>query len=150
MVKIDVFAHVLLPKYYNKMLEINSNIPNIYAFTNIDSLKDMNLRRNLWNGETKQIISYANINAEDFCTPELSAKLCREANQELENCVIENNDMFPYGIGMIPLNNVNESLKILEEIKKSNKLIGVQLFTRHLGKSIADEEFRQVLKNAKN
>ena len=40
MKKIDVFAHVLLPKYYNKMLEINSDIPNI-AFTNIDSLKEM-------------------------------------------------------------------------------------------------------------
>lgn len=146
MEKIDVFAHVLLPKYYNKMLEINSDIPNIYAFTNIDSLKDMLLRRKLWNGKTKQIISYANINAEDFCTPELSAKLCREANQELENSVKDNYDMFPYGIGMIPLNNVNESLRILEEIKKSKELVGVQLFTRHLGKSIADEEFRPILK----
>ena len=76
MEKIDVFAHVLLPKYYNKMLEINSDIPNIYAFTNIDSLKDMVLRRSLWNGETKQIVSFANINAEDFCDPELSAKFC--------------------------------------------------------------------------
>ena len=146
MEKIDVFAHVMLPKYYNKMLEINSDIPNIYAFTNIDSLKDMELRRNLWNGKTKQIISYANINAEDFCDLELSARLCREANQELEKCIIDNNDMFPYGIGMIPMNNTHESLKILEEIKKSDKLVGVQLFTRHLGKSIADEKFRTVLK----
>ena len=40
------------------MLEINSEIPNIYAFTNIDYLKDMNLRRNFWNEKTKQIISY--------------------------------------------------------------------------------------------
>ena len=80
MEKIDVFAHVLLPKYYNKMLEINSDIPNIYGFTNIDSLKDMNLRRKLWNGETKQVISYANINAEDFCDLESSARLCREAS----------------------------------------------------------------------
>ena len=45
MKKIDVFAHILLPKYYKKMLEINSVIPNIYAFTNIDSLKDMELNR---------------------------------------------------------------------------------------------------------
>ena len=146
MEKIDVFAHVLLPGYYNKMLKINSDIPNIYAFTNIESLKDINVRRNLWNKKTKQIISYANINSEDFCDPELSAKLCREANEELEKCVEENNDMFPFGIGMIPLNNIKESLKILEEIKDSNKLIGIQLFTRHLGKSIADEEYRTIFK----
>ena len=67
MEKLDVFAHVLLPKYYNKMLSIDSTIPKTYVFTNIESLKDMNIRRNLWNGKTKQIISYANINAEDYC-----------------------------------------------------------------------------------
>lgn len=149
MENLDVFAHVLLPKYYNKMLEINSNtpnIPNIYAFTNIDSLKDMKVRRKLWNKTTKQIISYANINAEDFCDPDLSAKLCKEANKELEECVTQNNDMFKFGVGMIPMNNIIESLKILEEIKRSDKLVGVQLFTRHLGKSIADDTFRSVLK----
>ena len=146
MEKIDVFAHVLLPNYYNKMLKINSNISNLYAFTNIESLKDMDLRRSLWNKTTRQIVSYANINAEDFCEPKLSAKLCREANQELEECISKNSDMFPYGIGMIPLNNIDESINILEDIKNSQKLIGVQLFTRHLGKSIASEEYRLVLK----
>lgn len=62
----------------------------------------MKVRRNLWNKETKQIISYANINAEDYCDSITSAKLCREANQELRNCIKENNDMFLYGIGMVP------------------------------------------------
>lgn len=146
MEKIDVFAHVLLPKYYHKMLDIDSSIPKTYSFTNIDSLKDMNIRRKLWNKETKQIISYANINAEDYCNPELAAKLCREANQELIECIKENNDMFSYGIGMIPFNNIEESLKILEETKASSELIGIQVFTRHLEKSIADKEFLPILK----
>ena len=146
MEKIDVFAHVLLPKYYNKMLSIDSTISKSYAFTNIESLKDMNVRRNLWNGETKQIISYANINAEDYCDSKVSAELCRDANQELIECIKENNDMFPYGIGMVPFNNIEESLKILNEIKSSKELIGIQVFTKHLGKSIADLEFRPILK----
>ena len=38
--KIDVFAHVLLPKYYHKMVSINADIPNTYTFTNIESLKE--------------------------------------------------------------------------------------------------------------
>lgn len=144
--KIDLFAHVLLPKYYNKMLSIDPNIPNEYSFTNIESLKDMTIRKKLWNKETKQIISYANINAEDYCTPQSSAKYVREANEELIKCIKENKDMFPYGIGMVPFNNIEESLKILEEIKSSKELIGIQVFTRHLGKSIADIEFRPILK----
>ena len=146
MEKIDVFAHVLLPNYYHKMLDINSDIPTTYAFTNIESLKDMNVRRNLWNGETKQVVSYANINAEDYCDSEISANLCKEANEELINCIRDNSDMFPYGIGMIPFNNISESLKILEEISSSEELIGIQVFTRHLGKSIADDEFKPIFK----
>ena len=146
--KIDVFAHVLLPNYYNKILKIDPTIKETYAFTNIESLKDMKVRRNLWNKKTKQIISYANINAEDYCNKDLSAKLAREANKELIECIKENTDMFPYGIGMIPFNNIEESLKILEEIKSSKELIGIQVFTRHLGKSIADKEFRPILKKS--
>ncbi len=146
MEKIDVFAHVLLPNYYGKMLNIDSTISSTYAFTNIESLKDLSVRRKLWNGTTKQIVSYANINAEDYCNPEESARLCREANKELINCVRENNDMFPYGIGMLPFNNVEESLHILDEIASSKELVGVQVFTRHLGKSIADKEYLPILK----
>lgn len=144
--RIDVFAHVLLPNYYSKMLSIDSNIKNKYDFVNIDALKNIDVRRNLWNKKTKQIISYANINAEDYCDSILSSRLCRDANLELIECIKENKDMFPYGIGMVPFNNVEDALKILDEIKNSNELIGIQVFTRHLGKSIADLSFRPILK----
>ena len=146
MEKIDVFAHVLLPNYYGKMLSIDSTISATYSFTNIESLKDLSVRRKLWNGTTKQIVSYVNINAEDYCNPKDSARLCKEANEELINCIRENNDMFPYGIGMLPFNNIEESLNILDEIAISKELIGIQVFTRHLGKSIADKEYLPILK----
>lgn len=146
MEKIDVFAHVLLPNYYNKMLEINKDIPNKYPFVNIPSIKDMEIRRKYWNKETKQIISYANINAEDYCNPEESYKLCVEANHELIDCVKNNSDMFKFGIGMIPLNNIDGALDMLDHIAVLKELIGIQLFTRHLGKSIASDEFRPIFK----
>ena len=47
MEKIDIFAHVLLPKYHHKMIIIDSIIPKTYSFTKIESLKKMNVRRNL-------------------------------------------------------------------------------------------------------
>lgn len=146
MEKIDVFAHVLLPNYYSKMLEKSSDIPSIYSFVNIPSIKDMEIRRKYWNKETKQIISYANINAEDYCSPEEAYELCIKANQELIECVKNNSDMFEFGVGMIPLNNISGSLEILDKIATSDELIGVQLFTRHLGKSIASEEYRPIFK----
>ncbi len=54
--------------------------------------------------------------------------------------------MFPYGIGMICMNDIPHALDLLEEISLSKELIGIQLFTRNLGKSIADKEYRIILK----
>ena len=40
---------------------------------------------------------------------------------------------------MLALNNIDESLNILEDTVLAHKeMLGVQLFTRHLGKSVAD------------
>jgi len=49
---------------------------------------------------------------------------------------------------MLAMNNIPASLKILENIEKSPYLVGVQIFTRHLGKSIADPEFEPILLKA--
>ena len=49
---------------------------------------------------------------------------------------------------MLAMNNIPASLKILENIEKSPYLVGAQIFTRHLGKSIADPEFEPILLKA--
>lgn len=41
---IDAFAHVLLPKYYNGMPELDSSIPETYSFTKIES-SSMSIRQ---------------------------------------------------------------------------------------------------------
>ncbi len=143
--RVDAFAHVLLPDYYGRMLAIDPTIPEQYSFVNIPSLKDMKTRRANWNGSTQQIISFANINAEDYTDPEQALSLCKLGNEELIRCVKENRDMFPYGVAMVPMNNIEGTLELLETIADSEELVGIQLFTRHLGKSIADPEFRPVL-----
>ena len=57
-------------------------------------------------------------------------------------------DYFEAGVGMLALNNVPASLEILENIKADKNLVGAQIFTRHLGKSIADPEFEPILLKA--
>lgn len=41
MTRIDAFAHVLLPNFYKKMLEIDSNIPKEIPFINNEVLTDI-------------------------------------------------------------------------------------------------------------
>lgn len=144
MSKIDVFAHVLLPNFYKKMLEIHPQLPEIFLFIQHPLLTDLEQRRKFWDGETRQVISYVNVNPEDYVDPAQAASLCREANAELAEVVAHQADMYVAGVAMIPMNNLEEAVKILDELVESEQLVGVQLFTRALGKSIADMSYRVI------
>lgn len=147
--KIDVFSHILTPNYYQKMLEIDSKIPEKYPFLKVKALTDLQFRLNNWpENHLKQVLSFANISPEDFVIPAEAADLCEMANNELAAIVHDNPDKFEAGVGMLPMNNIKAAQETLEKIAKSDILVGAQIFTRHLGKSIANLEFRPVLAKA--
>lgn len=147
--KIDAFAHILTPKFYEKMLKIKPTIPEKFPFIKIKTLVDLDQRLIKWPEEgMKQVISFANINPEDFTDGEEAAQIVKAANQELADIVAGHSDKFEAGVGMLAMNNVSASQNILEGIKDNRYLAGAQIFTRHLGKSIANSEFLPILAQA--
>lgn len=147
--KIDAFAHILTPKFYEKMLKIEPTIPEKFPFIKIKTLVDLDQRLIKWPEEgMKQVISFANINPEDFTDGEEAAQIVKAANQELADIVAGHSDKFEAGVGMLAMNNVSASQNILEGIKDNRYLAGAQIFTRHLGKSIANSEFLPILAQA--
>ncbi|TCD55032.1 amidohydrolase [Alloscardovia theropitheci] len=142
--KIDAFAHLLLPRFYEKMLAIKPELPQMFPFINHPHLLDFDKRRAAIPKDVKQIVSYVNINPEDYTDPETAANLCVEANNELIQAVESNSDIFAAGIAMIPMNNIPAAQSIIETVSKSHTLVGIQIFTRALGKSIADPQFRDI------
>lgn len=147
--KIDSFAHILTPKFYKKMLEIDPAIPQKYSFIQIKTLVDLNERLAKWpDKETKQVLSFAAIMPENYVNPDQSAQICRDANQELASIVEEHPDKFEAAVAMLPMNNIPQACEMLEEIARFDHLVGAQIFTRHLGKSIAMPEFLPVLAKA--
>ncbi|MGT2637851.1 amidohydrolase family protein [Streptococcus ratti] len=143
--KIDVFAHVLLPHFYKKMLELIPDLPQKMPFLQNPLLSDVHLRQEKAISDVKQVISFVNVNPEDYLEPNQALAMVREANQELLDTVEANPDQFLGGVAMLALNHIEGSLYILEEFVQKNKSIfGVQLFTRHLGLSIADEQFKPI------
>ena len=61
---------------------------------------------------------------------------------------MKDNDRFLKGIAMLPMNNMDAAVEIIKGIPASDTLVGAQIFTRALGKSIADPEFQPVFKAA--
>ena len=140
---IDVFAHVLPPRFYEKMLAIEPEIPKRYAFFNNPTLGNMKNRRAHWDGSTRQVISFVNALPEDYVGPSEAAELCWSGNEELIAMRRANPDMFEAAALMVPMNNIDEAVRIVQEQVLGNEdVVGVQIFTRALGLSIADEQFR--------
>lgn len=55
--KIDAFAHILTPDFYQTMLKIDATIPQKYPFIKIETLVDLNQRIANWpDKNTKQVI----------------------------------------------------------------------------------------------
>jgi len=143
MEKIDVFAHVLPQEFYARMLQVEPSIPQRYAFFNNPVLQNVDERRKHWDGITRQVISHVNALPEDYVGPDQAARLCWDANEELVQLVRDNRDLFESAVLMVPMNNVPEAVRIVrEQVVPNPDVVGVQVFTRALGKSIAADEFR--------
>ncbi|WP_367377147.1 amidohydrolase family protein [Levilactobacillus cerevisiae] len=137
MTVIDVFAHVLPPKFLARMAVIHPQIMDQFPYMKNDLLTDIEQHKAALPADHQQIISAVNLNPEDFVEPEQAAELCREANDELAEMVRANRDIFPAGVAMLPMNNVPAALRLIDEqVVGSDALVGVQLFTQALGQPI--------------
>lgn len=147
--KIDAFAHILTPKFYKKMLEIEPTIPDRFPFIKIKTLVDLDERLTKWPEQgMRQVVSFANINPENFAAGQTAVEIATKANQELAEVIAAHPDKFVAGVGMLAMNNIAGSQRILENIKQDRHLVGAQIFTCHLSKSIADPEFSPILAKA--
>lgn len=145
--KVDVFAHVLPPQFYQKMLSIEPTLPQRFPFIKHPLLTAPNQRNQYLPTDVYQVISAVNVNPEDYVDSDTAAKLCQVGNQEIQS-LVDKNDRFIGGIAMLPMNNISAAVKIIEDIPHNSELIGAQIFTRALGKSIADEQFTPVFEAA--
>lgn len=146
---IDAFAHVLAPEFYQKMLSVEPKLPDKMPYVNVPAMTNIDFRRENEIVSTQQIISMVNINPEDYTNSDEAYALCWQANIELDQMVKNNPDLFIGAVAMLPMNNPNGLQKILtEQIPKRKNLLGAQIFTRALGKSIADSDFTALFSTA--
>lgn len=141
--KIDAFAHTLP---VGLLKAIQAEVPDIIeknAFLQIPALTDLKIRRENYPAGVKQIISNVNLNPEDYFSGDKAADLCELGNDELLKLVQDNADIFEAAVAMVPMNNLSKAIEIIDQQVAKN-FVGVQLFTRALGKSIADKEFEPI------
>lgn len=140
---IDVFAHVLPPRFYQRMLQIDAQIPERAPFIKHPMLTKPELRNEYLPADSYQVVSAVNVNPEDYVDGEQAAELCHAGNAEIEE-IVNDNPKFVGGIAMLPMNNMDAATEIIEGLTNSSTMLGAQIFTRALGTSIADPTYEPV------
>lgn len=142
--KIDIFSHILTPKYKEALDKAAPG--HIQQSTNnaIPTLWDLDHRfRAMDKYGVMQVLTLSRPPIEEVISdPKKALDLTKLANDEMAELVFKYPDKFPAAVAAVALNNVDGSLKELERTILDLKFRGVQIYTHVNDKPLDSPEFK--------
>jgi predicted TIM-barrel fold metal-dependent hydrolase len=142
--KIDIFTHVMLPRYKNALYKYSDRFETEKKFMERRmTLTDHN-ERILITNKYEDMVQVLSVNLpplEEVVPPKEAAQLARLANDEMAEWVVKYPEKYLTAIANLPLNDIDASLKEAERTIKELGFKGIQIFTSIQGKPLSSEEF---------
>ncbi|HVN96105.1 MAG TPA: amidohydrolase family protein [Syntrophorhabdaceae bacterium] len=145
--KIDIFAHFLPRKYFDRLLKKAKNADfsrsggwmlQNPALSNIDvRLKVMDRYP-----DVLQVLTVATPPMETLVGPKDAAELAQIANDEMAELVARHPDRFVAAVACLPLKNIDAALKEADRAITKLHMRGAQVFTNVNGEMLDAREFR--------
>jgi predicted TIM-barrel fold metal-dependent hydrolase len=128
--KIDSYAHIVPPKYKDFLYKIAPEQVDT-KINNNPSLYDLEYRFKLMDPHEplRQVLTLAWPPLEEVAGPEKTPELAEVANDEMAELVARYPERFITAIAVLPINNIDASLKEAERAVKDLKLRGVYIHT---------------------
>jgi aminocarboxymuconate-semialdehyde decarboxylase len=151
--KIDVFNHIVTPRYRARRLELAVG-PQLRLQEQerlMPTLFDLDARLRVMDTagpDYRQIINTANPPVEAVAGPEAALELSRIANDEMAELVSRHPARFVAAAACIPMNDVDAALGELDRAVKELGLKAVQIYTDVQGRPLDDAEFAPVFDRA--
>lgn len=141
--KIDIYSHIMTPKYTELYAKKNTAIKQRVEFRSI-AVTDLNVRLRLMDRypDILQVLTVANIPLETFAETGDAIELAKIANEELAEMVDKYPDKFVAGVACLPMNDIDAACKEAERAIKKLDLKGVQIYTRINGQTLDKPEFK--------
>lgn len=142
--KIDVYCHVVTPKYRDGLIRLAPPAMGLEArLRGLPALTDMDLRFRVMDefGDYAQIITQANPPVELVAAPGEAAELSRIANDEMAELVARHPKRFASAGACLPLNDVQASLDEIDRVVSKLGLKAIQVYSHVNGKPLDDPEF---------
>jgi aminocarboxymuconate-semialdehyde decarboxylase len=138
-VKIDMYAHILTPKYREAVLK---RLPG-GIFGEAAALFDLEQRFRITDkyDEYVQVLSFSVPAIEAVADARDGVMLAKLGNDELAEIVAKHPDRFVAGVANLPMNNIDEALKEADRAINGLGLKGVLIYTNIDGKPLDRPEF---------
>jgi predicted TIM-barrel fold metal-dependent hydrolase len=150
--KIDVFNHIVTPRYNERRLQLAPARMRLEEQTRImPALVDLAARFRAMDvaGEGyRQIINTANPPVELVAGPADALELSRIANDEMAELVSRMPDRFVGAAACIPMNDVDGALGELDRAVRELRMCAVQIYTDVQGRPLDDPQFAPIFERA--
>jgi aminocarboxymuconate-semialdehyde decarboxylase len=142
--KIDIFAHILPPKYFSLLQQKVRPDYNIAREKDNRANTDLDTRLRLMERfpDVLQIISVSQPPLEMVVGKQEAIELARVANDELADLVARYPKPFAGAVACLPMNDIDAALQETDRAIKDLKLNGVQIYTNINGETLDNPKFR--------
>jgi len=139
--KIDVFCHVIPPKYLDLVSKMFPE--RAHHLGRVPTLYDLNHRFRIMDEyeDVKQVITLSQFAGDVAAGSNKVVDLIKQANDETAELVTKYPDRFIASVASLPLENIDASLQEIDRAINDLKCKGVQLFTPFLNRPLDSEEF---------
>jgi len=148
--KIDVFTHILPPKYLEardkKALSGWASAKGSRYVRAVPTLLDLDIRFRIMDkySDLLQVLTVAAPAVETITKPEDAVELAKIANDEMAELVMKYPDRFVAAVACLPLNDIDASLKEIDRAINDLRFRGVEIYTDVNGKPIDSPEFMPI------
>ena len=141
--KIDIFNHVMPPRYLERMKELSKDQGMVKRMSSLRMLWDIEARVEMlgqW-PEVQQVLTLSLPPPELGGGPELSPELARIANDDMAAMCARWPRKFPAFVASLPMNNVPAALEEMDRAITRLGARGVQVLTSVNGRPLDEPEF---------
>jgi predicted TIM-barrel fold metal-dependent hydrolase len=146
-VKIDLFCHILPPKYFERMTAISTRGAYMQKrVRDIPAMVDLDVRFRIMDqfGDYVQVLSLAAPPIEAYASATGAPAMAQLANDTMAETVARHPDRFPGFIASVAMNNIEATLQEIDRALNELQAVGIQIFTNVNGKPLDDPEFAPI------
>jgi predicted TIM-barrel fold metal-dependent hydrolase len=148
MFKVDVFPHILPPKFMAALdKKATGKSWQGSSFHSVrQSIYDMDARFRIMDKYENyvQILNLAIPPVEDVAPPKVAAELAQIANDEMAELVFKYPDRFVAAVACLPMNDIDAALKEIDRAVLDLRFRGIQIYSNIQDKALDSPEFEPI------